>query len=585
MTKIGNYLKLCITLLFFQGFSVNVFSQDVTLTARLSETNLISGERVTLELSISGQNLRSINRPDIPPVDGLRWMSGSTSSSSNYSYINGKPSVSYTYGYLFIAQSPGSYTFPALTISVNGKNYTTKPISFQILPTKALDSGNEKTSPDIYLRLEPNTKNPVVGEQVIASMVLYFKNGVDVSSYQASPGWKAVGFWKEELENPQRAQTSSVIINGVRYQRAVLMQYALFPTKTGELTLSPFEVTVKLTRRNQKRDIFDTFSMRFGQEQLDLQTLPVTLDVKPLPKPGDALFIGAVGNFSIKREINPKNALVGESIEITTTVSGIGNVPLVTKPEYDFPETLEQYNPEEDTQLQRNNKQISGTKTFTDIVIARNEGDFTIPAVTVACFNPGKNTFETTSLPAVTLHAKRDPRAANSGITELRLNIQPVTGLANWMPVNNRKLYTSASVWLLLISPLALGIIGYLFKNYNDKMTGNSAFARSQKAKEKAFAILDSVQGEQDIKRGYANIRKGLTGFISDKLNLAMAGIPTRQIVDILTEKTDSEIAMETKKLLDKCETIAYAPNATVESMETDVANTRELIKKIGKAL
>ena len=153
---------------------------------------------------------------------------------------------------------------------------------------------------------------------MIASIVLYFKNDVEVASYQPSAGWKAEGFWKEDLENRQQARTTSTLIGGVRYQRAVLLQTAIFPTKSGKLELSPYEVTVQVRNRNRRRDIF---SFGMGQERKELQTLPVSIDVRPLPNV-DAVYSGAVGKFQISRTINPENAFVGESIEITTTITG-----------------------------------------------------------------------------------------------------------------------------------------------------------------------------------------------------------------------------------------------------------------------
>jgi hypothetical protein len=43
------------------------------------------------------------------------------------------------------------------------------------------------------------------------------------------------------------------------------------------------------------------------------------------------------------------------------------------------------------------------------------------------------------------------------------------------------------------------------------------------------------------------------------------------------------EITTELKQLLTKCETIAYAPNASQETLSADINKTKEVIKKIGK--
>ena len=388
MIKTGNKLAILFFLLISLFANSMVLAQEVTVQATLSENNIFEGESVQLDIAISGTALNSLERPEIPSISGLRYLPNRTISGSNYTYVNGKPSLTQSYGFQFIAQTPGSYTVPSIKVTVNGKDFTTKPIAFKVLDPKTIDNGNAERAPDIYVRLEPSTTDPVVGQQVVADVVLYFKSEIDVSNYNTVPGWKAEGFWKEELNNPAQARTTSVIINGIRYKRARLLQYALFPTKAGELTLSPYTLTVRI--RNTRRTARDPFNFSFGQENKELKTLPVTLTVGRPPAIENAEYIGAVGDFEIERTIKPNSAYVGESIEIITEIKGSGNLPLLNKPEYDFPESLELYNPQENTVITRDNRLIAGSKVFTDIIIARNDGRYSIPEKRLAAFNPDK---------------------------------------------------------------------------------------------------------------------------------------------------------------------------------------------------
>jgi len=581
MIKTGKSIGFICTLIFAIVFTGNSPAQDISVSASLSESNIFTGESVRLDVTISGQGLNSIDRPQIPAVEGLRWLSGSTNQSTNYSYINGRPSVAYTYGYSFIAQNPGEYTFPSLSIDINGVQYTTKPLSFKVLDPSTIDEGNANRSPDIYVRLEPSTTEPVVGEQVIASIVLYFKNEVEVSSYQPSPGWKAEGFWKEDLENRQQARTTSTLIGGVRYQRAILLQTAIFPTKSGELTLSSFEVVVQVRNRNRRRDIF---SFGLGQERKELQTLPVSLDVSPLPET-DAVYSGAVGKFQISRSINLEKAFVGESIEITTDIIGQGNIPLIVKPEYEFPESLELYDPQESSSITRNNQQIGGSKSFTDIIIARNEGEYIIPEQQFAYYDPDRRRYSIVTLPALTFEAERDPRLVNTESNEYRFDVQPITGLANWEPAQSDPLLRKGWIWMLLVLPVFSLGIAFVVKTYNDRMDNDSAFARAQKAKDNAFEELAYAVQTSEIKNGYHFIEKSLFQFVSDKLDLPKAGLSTDKITQVIEIKTDKDTAKELKRILDKCETISYAPNTSQETLQSDIEKARELIKKIGRLL
>ncbi|MEO1020940.1 MAG: BatD family protein [Bacteroidota bacterium] len=579
MLKIGSpgIISLVFLLTFFIPAG-QLSAQQVNVSATLSETNIFAGERVMLNLKISGPNLSSARQPELPPINGVQWLRNFTSTSRSYSSSEG---ISLTYGYTLVARDIGTFTIPALSFQVDGRTYTTKPISFNILDPKTIDQGNAERAPDLYVRLEPSTSTPVIGQQMVADIVLYFKSGIEVSSFQATPGWKAEGFWKEELENGQRATTTSTIINGVRYQRARLLQYALFPTKAGELELSPFTISVAV--RKQGRSPFG-FGFGLNSERTELSTLPVTISVKELPGLTNAEFIGAVGQFQITRSMEPVTAFVGESVEIKTQISGTGNVPLINKPEYEFPEALERYNPQENSNILRANRVISGSKTFTDIVIARAEGTFVVPEKRLAFYDPRRKRYDTVVLPALTLSAKYDPTSTGVKETEQRLSVTPYLGLATWSSTRYRSLTSRVGVWVMFFIPFIFIGIGYFVRRYRDRLETDVAFSRSRKASSVAEQWLEEAEQSDDVRSGYHVLERAVIQFVSDKLNLPEAGLSPQAIYDALSAK-DQALANEAKRLLDKCASLAYAPNISQQDLSSDLEKAKTLIKSLKKAL
>lgn len=87
----------------------------------------------------------------------------------------------------------------------------------------------------------------------------------------------------------------------------------------------------------------------------------------------------------------------------------------------------------------------------------------------------------------------------------------------------------------------------------------------------------------EDIKSGYHFIEKALIQFVTDKLDLPQAGLSIKELSDAILTKGDAESAQELKRLLDKCETISYAPNTSQEGLNADIQRAKELIKKVGK--
>lgn len=566
-------------------------AQDVTVEATVSETKIFNGERVRLTVSVSG-NFNSVNRPQVPNIDGLRLLSNTPSLNRQISVVNGRTSTRYEYIYYLVAQSEGQFRVPAITLEVDGQSYKSEPISVTILSRdseEARQSGS--TRPEIFLELEVSDTTPVTGQQLITDVILYFKSGLEVNSYQPVPGWKAEGFWKEELENNGRPRAESVILDGVRYKKAQLLQFALFPTKKGELTISPYEIIVTVRSTSSRGGGMSSFFGSFGanQKRVELETDPKTLQVGELPELTGATYTGAVGSFSIERSLNTQTAYVGESIEISTNISGTGNIPLISKPEYNLPDGLEIYDPQESSSVNRQNQQISGSKTFSDILIARTPGRYTIPEARLAYFNPVQNRYLTRTLPALTFTVERDPNAVNATTPSADFELTPVTGLANWTVPRSPDLLRQWWLWAGLLIPMIFIGVAYWQKTYREKMRSDRSFARSRRAFDKAGERLEKAltHSEQDrTKEAYSFLHKALTGFIGDKLGLPEAGLSDRHYLEALNkQQIHPELINNVRMLLDKCTTISYAPETSHEYLKSHVGLAQSILEKLRKEI
>ena len=571
-------------------FLPSLAQSNLDVSASVSETTIYTGERVEFSVTVSG-SFNNVSRPELPEFEGFRLLSNNPSTSRQFSMVNGETSTSYSYSYYLIAQEKGEYEIPPAIITIDGNEYKTDPISISIIDrNESAASPSSSSRPEIFLRLDTSDRNPVTGQQLIIGVNLFFKDGLEVNSYQPVPGWKAEGFWKEELENTDRPRAESTIIDGVRYRKARLIQFALFPTKSGELTISPYEIIVSV-RSSSSSDRLSSFFGGFGsnQRQVELKSDPVTVNVEELPGTNGATYVGAVGSFDISRSISNRDVLVGESIEIETTIRGSGNVPLVSKPEYDLPDGLEIYEPQESSSVNRRNQQISGVKTYTDVIIARNPGTYTIPEVELAHFNPAANQYVTETLPAISFSVTRDPDAAITSNQSLSLNIEPITGLATWITPTSSELFSHWWFWLGLIIPMIILGAGYWQKSYLEKMETDTAFARSKFADNIANERLQdaiALSEDGDIKGAYNALQKALTGFIGDRINLPEAGLSVQEYADALEQhNVDPNLVKNVRMLLDKCATISYAPDTSHAYLKSHVGLAQSILDKLKKEL
>ncbi len=594
MKRIGKPVSFISLLILLLGFSFQkeaLAQSSVNLSASVSENKVFSGERVTLSIEISG-DFNNVSRPEIPgDIPGFRMLSNTPSTSRSFSFVNGESSTTYTYTYYLIAQQEGSHQIPEFSVNIDDTEYTTRPLSVEVIDRNSSADSPSSQQPDIFLQLDVSDETPVTGQQLIVDVVLFFKSGLEVNSYQPVPGWKAEGFWKEELENSRRPQATSVIVDGVRYRKARLLQFALFPTKSGELTISPYEIAVSVRSSNSRRDSFSSFFGGFGtnQRQVELESDPITLNVEELPALSEGDFLGAVGEFEVGREISTTKTMVGESIEVTTTISGTGNIPLISKPDYELPEGLEVYDPQEKSNLNRRNQQISGTKVYTDIIIARSPGTYTIPGKTVSYFNPSTSRHVTRTLPPLSFSAEPNPETIAANDSRGSFSVRPVTGLANWVRSEPADLASHWWFWAGIIMPLLLLGVAYWRKTYLEKLNTDITFARSEKARDKASERLNEavrLSETGEIKPAYNMLQKALTGFISDKMGLAEAGLSNEEYIRALQEqKIDPNLVKNVRLLLDKCASISYAPNPSREYLKSHVGLAESTIDKLKKVL
>jgi hypothetical protein len=472
---------------------------------------------------------------------------------------------------------------------VDGENRQTNPIEFEVVEKGNLsDSGPQM--PDIFVQVELDDSEPVTGQQIVASVVLYFKQGIEVTSFQPAFGWSTDGFWKEDLENVSTPRAESTILSGVRYRKATLLRYALFPSRSGTLTLNEYGLTVGMRTQSNRNDPFGSF---FGsgtnQRRVELRSEPIEVSVEPLPERDmSAVNINAVGDIEVRRTVNKSVIETGETFELETTISGEGNIPLIRRPEYVLPQQIETFTPSETNTVERVGLTIRGEKTYTQQLVTRTPGTLTIPSERVAVYDPESARYRYQTLPAINLTVNPAPTTAvadrPAGV------LQPVTGLAAWQTSQSTSLYKRAWFWVFLMLPVLALIVGRWRKHYIDRLMDDDHFRRSEFAEKLANERLEKARVKlndgEDTRELYNQIHKAITGFVSDRLGLPEAGLSDSELLDQIEQNSvNGQTLKSTRYILDKCSTISFAPVGGKDDIESDIQKAEELIKDLKKTI
>ena len=540
-------------------------------------------------------------RPDkfIPPkFNGMTVIAGPSQSQST-SIINGKRSDSYSYIYVVSIDSVGKYTIPSAEIEVDGKKYKSKEFKIEAIVESGgnqrsgqqsqsnAQSQSQRTSSstiatdDVLLRLVPSKTNVYRGEPIIVSIKLYTRVSLsDIRNFNL-PAFN--GFWTQRIDNTGgNISFNRETYNGKIYNSAVLAEYLLYPQSAGNIRIDQCDLNVLIQkavegrRSNSMFDLFDTPMVETVQRHL--VTKPVTITVKELPAGAPEGFNGAVGQFSMKANIEPKSMSANSAGTYTLTLSGRGNMSMIQAPTPDFPQTFEVYNVKTTDNLQNGVNGTSGTKRFEYPFIPRAEGEYEIKPTKFVYFDTGNNKYVTLSADSfkmtITADSSAKERSAGmvSGITKEDLKIlgQDIRYInTSTLKLTDRGHFfvLSLTYLLLLLVIMAAFAVAIILIRKNIKMRGNQALMRGRSAGKRAlkrFKKAESDMNSQNEKEFYAEMLRALWGYISDKLNIPQSQLTKENILDkMIARGISSEIADEYLKVISDCEFAQYAPVQT----------------------
>jgi hypothetical protein len=213
------------------------------------------------------------------------------------------------------------------------------------------------------------------------------------------------GFTKQKM----RASEARQVIGGKTYN-IITYKTAIAAARTGTIEIGPVDIpAVVLIPQSQRNRAFpqnpmglsdpldsffnDPWLMGSVPREIKLTTERVNIEVKPLPPNAPPTFSGAVGNFTMTGDANPKSVQVGDPITVTARISGRGNFDRVAGPSFEDERGWHKYPPSADFK-QDDDVGISGAKTF-ETVLSPNERKDKIPAQLFTYFDSIKEQYVT----------------------------------------------------------------------------------------------------------------------------------------------------------------------------------------------
>ena len=556
------------------------YSQE--FTASVNETTVADNERFQVMFTFSGSSINNLSEFSPPSFSNFLILSGPNQSTS-IQIINGAQSASLTYSFIIQAKSVGTFTIGSASIVQGESTYETKPIKITVVKGKDKPQQKKNDSQisydeiakNLFIRATVDKTKAYKGEQITVVYKLYTRLSIAAQmSINKLPQYQ--GFWAEELETPSNITFKTEVINGKQFRVGVLKKVALFPTQTGTLEVTPFELTVPIQIQKQRnKSIWDDFfGDPFGRSEtidFDAKSNLVKINVQSLPEGKPDSFNGAVGDFSLETELSSTKTKSNEPLTLNVTVSGSGNIKLLDLPEINFPNGFEKYEPKIKEQINRKRK-INGSKTGEYLFVPRIVGLREIPPIEFSFFSPSKKKYITINSEPFKIDIEPGEKIATTEIVgkedirELGSDIRFIK--TSYDDIEKKEGYIMNSMGFIAATivpfALALGLIGW--KRKHDKLHGNVVLLRYQKAQKVAKNRLKIAKKLMDARKHrefYTELSSALFGYLEDKLHIPKSEFTLeRASAELKINNVSHELIENLKSSAEKCEFVRFAPGA-----------------------
>jgi hypothetical protein len=310
---------------------------------------------------------------------------------------------------------------------------------------------------------------------------------------------------------------------------------------------------------------FSLSSLRAQAAQPDRPEAPLVGRQEP--------FCGAVGSgrFKVTTTATPTELQAGDPIRLTIRIESVGawqrapeRPDLLRKPEYArFRENFHVANDAERLAPQQ------GKWEFDFSLRPRNKRVTEIPSLFIVYFRPGltppEKGYMTTSAPAIALQVKA---RAKVEVNEIQGKIEPaqppdrlyqiVTG-PQVLQRENRSFLHDWLLLLLIVGPPALSVGWFAWYTHRNPDVARRRRLRKSRAGRQALQALQSLHAAEpsEAARRVAGI---VAGYLRHRFNLEDALQPAALGANHGTDKLSSDQRTRLAELLEKCDSVRYAP-------------------------
>ncbi|MFT4023326.1 MAG: BatD family protein [Flavihumibacter sp.] len=562
-----------------------------------------------LQVTYTIDNAKSIEQFRLPPMRDFKVLQGPIHSEGT-TITNGEYSHYSGITYVLQPLKKGNLLLPGASALVNGQKMVSNKLTIEVRDRQAKtanpyprnpgisayrqtaeeeyilkpkDNAAEKIKNNLKVTLALDKKTAYVGEPIVSTYKLYTRLRSESRVIQRP---SLNGFSVYDMVEPDRLSPQVETKDGKKFMSHIIRKTQLIPLQEGDFVLEPTVLYNKIhflrsddentTRSNQSaferlfEGFFDRPSGTPEDHELTLGSEPQTVHIKPLPKNAPESFNGAVGRFSVSGRLLAAATKTGEPVQYDLCVTGAGNLPLITAPEWKLPEGLHIMDPAVTDSIDKTVTPMTGTKVFHYSITPEITGRILLPAVEFSYFDPAKAKYETlhTDTVSMLVEAGQPPRRD---------------------PPNKQTAPHKTNTWLiatLAVTPLLLGLL--LFMVMKKKPGENAAAAPVEPAPAPPAPVHDPLLAARtalqhnEATAFFHGIQTGLWEVVTEVLSLPGSAQQQPVVLQQLAARgLAADAVNDLQEIWHTCDWILYLPAASHQVQPELLDRATALIGKI----
>lgn len=575
-----------------QSFSAAVDRNPMSLGDQFQVTFTLSGE---------GHSFRP------PSFENFNFLGGPAQSQSYRSDSRGNMERTIAFTYYLQAAKEGTFTIESATIISGGKTIKSNPIKIVVKKGAVNSQDNSEKSeserareiiePNMFIKLNGSKSSVYLGEPLIVTYQLYKHPQLTLVDLDLPKIPAMSGFWSQDLDDIKSIKWTTEVVNGVRFETAVLKRSVIIPQQSGKIKIDPMEMksVVRLRvqkQRNRQRSMFDDFfNDPYKDFNYSFKSNSLSVNVLPLPSNPPDDFTGGVGKIEMEAWLDRSDAKTNEPVTLKVKLSGSGNLKLIETKELNLPADFEAFEPKIADNMTLTASGFKGNKTFEYIMIPRHAGKYELEPVSISYYDLDSKQFKTLTSDKFTINVEKGDGVPSAGsisgvskeeIKYLGKDIRFIKESIGSLDKKGSSFFSSIGFYILGILPAILYFLFFILRKKRKELIENKALLKNKKAKKvaiKRLSLAEKYLKLSESDKFYEEMTKAIWGYLSDKLSIPLSELNKDKISNILTKlKIENEMILNLIDLIDSCEFARYAPSESNSDMQSNYEQAANII-------